>query len=105
MARSRAQALLRRAVRRALLPAGRRALGRPATERRGAGRRALPRRDRGGNDAGRRRGRPRPVRSAPHVRARARIRGLRPRRRLRRGPLMLTTALVALPIAAALVVA
>ena len=57
LARARAQALLRRAVRRALLPARGGALGRAPAERRGAGRRALARRDRLRDDPGRRRGR------------------------------------------------
>ncbi len=68
LARARAQALLRRGVRRALLPAGRGALGRAPPKRRGAGRRALARRDRRRHAPGRRRGRTRPVRAAAHLR-------------------------------------
>ena len=87
LARPRAQALLRRALRRALLPARGRARGRAPAERRGAGHRALARRDRLRDDPGRRRGRARPVRPPPHVRRRDRVRGRRPRRRLRGGAL------------------
>ena len=87
LARARAQALLRRGVRRALLPSRRRAVGRAPAERRGARRRALARRDRLGDDPGRRRGRARPVRAPPHVRRRHRLLRRRPRRRLRGGAL------------------
>ena len=71
--------------------------------RRGARRRALARRDRLRHDPGRRRGRAGPVRAPSDVRARDRVRGRRPHRRLRGGALaMLTTALILLPIAGAL---
>ena len=82
---ARAQVLLRRGVRRRLLPAGRPALARPLRRRRGPARRRLDHRRHRRRPLGRR-PRPRaPDRPRPHVRVRPRRRARRPRPRLHGG--------------------
>ena len=83
---ARAQVLLRRALRRRLLPAGRGALARALRVRRAAADRRLDHRGHARLPARLARARPRPERPRPHLRARARERDRRPRRRLHRRP-------------------
>ena len=89
-----------------LLQAGRPDLARPRPVLRAARDRRLDRRGEGRLPVRRRRARPRPERPRPRLRARARERGRRPRPRLHLHPMSdwLTTILIVLPMAGALVV-
>src|SRR5262249_20543924 len=103
---ARAQALLRRALRRDLLQAGRRADGRALRVRRAAADRGLARRDRPRLARGVGRDVADPDRARPHVRARARERAHRHGRRLPGGPMneWTVTVLILLPFAGALAI-
>src|SRR6188472_1981788 len=102
--RARAQALVRRALRRRCLPPGAAGRDAPARPVRGAGRPGWPRRGRRGCRPRRRGDRERAEWPAADVRARLHRRRRRPDARLPGGPLMLTTALIVVPLAGAILV-
>ena len=102
-ARARAQVLLRRALRRGLLPSDRLAREGLVSLGRGPPRRRVLELARTGHARSRRRRRASPDRSPPHLRPRDRLERRRPRRRLR-GVGQMTTVLIVLPLAAALII-
>src|SRR6188472_3022592 len=102
--RARAQALVRRALRRRGLATRAARRDAPARPLRGAGRPGRPRRGRRGRGAWRSGHRERPERSPADLRARIHRRCGPPDARLPGGPLMLTTALIVVPFAGAILV-